>query len=259
MLRAGSSASNIDMLPSAYHRATRCFEYTQYDRVISDSYVKGMLKFNDLHVRLTRWGTALGLDTFDPNTGPHRLPESHPMHKSRWEPETASAAVSAMIEIRNLFKDLAKRQTRDRVTGASLTDLALENQSKPQVRLCMTMSGIAAKRMAPNSSSEGIVVLLEETHDGFTLIAAIAEVVDNLVRNFPRLRELQKRLAHQEAIDVLQSGLRVEDLKWFQDGPACPDNLLRDALAEELPKHRPGEVQVRRSCINQTCSKDSHV
>ncbi|KAB8360935.1 hypothetical protein FH972_024667 [Carpinus fangiana] len=235
---------NLDTLPSAYSVAAQCFEQVHYEERVSSNFAQGMLKFHHLHLRLTRWGAALGLDTVDPNTDVRSLAASHPMRKVKWSRENVKTATEGLDSIQELFKDFDKRHDRNTRPGVALADLDTKTRARTEVRLCCAMSAIAIQRRASLLSNHGANILLRETKESAVLIENMTGVIDVLIKSFPHLDDAQASLAQHETSKFLQCGVDFDDLSRFRDGGANQDHLLHNALVEELIKQKTGDAKV---------------
>lgn len=211
-------------LAGLFNNAVQCFEYVQLGRGFGKDFQTSQLKLDNARLRLSRWGSSLGLG--NNNQDVQALGE-------RFNPDTVKQAQALLGQILELFDNAESVSDKYRNRAQPNDDrLAICNPQTDldpdAIDLHQKMRQLAIERQSQSSLKQKIKWALYEDKSFRRLIEDISELTQHLVELFPATKEVQQRLCDQEVSSIGENKV----LSILKDIAAEQDKLLEDAIAK---------------------------
>jgi hypothetical protein len=222
-------AIGVAGLANLFTSCVDCFEYVQLGRKFGEDYGKCLLRLDAAKVRMSRWGTSVGL-----GPEPHQYPD-----KSISE-EEFRLAQSLLEQIMDSFADaerlserykkhaiLQKAKADDLIVCDAKTDLEPKYQ-----RLHQTMRELAIRRQNGAGMLKKTAWALYEKKKFDTMLEDVTTFVNELVDLFPAAKDDQAALCKTEVSAIKET----EDLTMLKAVIGDDDQVLAGTVADEMQR-----------------------
>jgi hypothetical protein len=210
-------------LAGLFNTTVECFEFVQLGRNFGKDFQTSQLKLDSARLRLSRWGTSLGLgeDVRDVTSLQGRFgSEANVKH--------AEALLGQIVE---LFADSEGVSNKYKSRASSQNDnLAVYNPQldlePAMAKLHNQMRQLAIDRQVRSGMRQKAKWALYQGKQFERLIEDITELVDSLVGLFPAVQQQQRELCDIEVSSIGEG----EDLSLLREVAAVQDKLLEQAI-----------------------------
>ncbi|CAH0046096.1 unnamed protein product [Clonostachys solani] len=193
---AGTSLIN---LASTFDSVIRIFEYIHFAETFGADYEDSLLKLDNVNLRLSRWGEAVGLSNVSRNTRTLRGTKVVPEHIPQ-----ASNLLGAILAALEAAKDMDQKYNPD---DPSIIK-AEESLSYTGLSLHDVHQRIIGKRQNNLSAIRKVTWVLRDRERFKVMIDRIVDKTKELEDLFPAARTQEKTIIDQEALELSES-LRV--------------------------------------------------
>ncbi|KAK4863263.1 hypothetical protein LT330_002041 [Penicillium expansum] len=237
-----SFALALGGIPGMFTSCVECCRYIQFGRDFEKDFGMTLCKLEACELRLTRWGTAMGIEGPDSRLRADLYGEEQIKSAYHWLTEIEKA-FNIATETSARFKSTAKPEKL--LLLDTDTEIAKANDSLNGLHL--TMRNIIDGRLKPRKRDR-VAWALYKRGNYENLVENISDLVNNLVELFPSTTPEQGQLCRKE-VQVMSSG-SLELLREVTDGE---DEVLKGMLQMELQQRtiHVGEVQVKEDFVGQ--------
>ncbi|KAF9883331.1 hypothetical protein FE257_003749 [Aspergillus nanangensis] len=230
-----SFALALAQIPAIFTSCVDCYQYIQFGREFERDFGLTLCKLEASALRLTRWGTAMGIDGPDSQLRADRYGEEEIKSAYHWLQQIRLAFDTAREASARLEKAAAK-QEKSRVLD---TNTELVNAGDSLKALQSTMRRIIDGRLKPRKRDRVTWALYGRTNYE-NLVEKISELVNNLVELFPSMAPAEGLLCRNEVEEM-----SLDSLKLFENIIDEKDKVLKNIYQIELERRiiRVGEVQ----------------
>jgi hypothetical protein len=233
-------AVSIAGLANIFTSCIDCFEYIQLGRKFGEDYGKCLLRLDAAKVRMSRWGTSMGLG-----------PESHQFPNKLISEEEFRLAQSLLEQIMDSFADAERLSERykkhailqkAKVGDLGVYDAKADLEPKYQ-RLHQTMRELAIRRQSATGLVKKTAWALYEKKKFDTMLEEVTAFVNELVDLFPAAKDDQAALCKTEVSAIKET----EDLAMLEAVIGDGDQVLAGAVADEMQRrgHRVSDWQAK--------------
>jgi Prion-inhibition and propagation len=223
-------AIGVAGLANIFTSCLDCFEYVQLGRKFGEDYGKCLLRLDAAKVRMSRWGTSMGLG-----------PEPHQCHNKSISEAEFRLAQSLLEQIMDSFADAERLSERykkhallqeakgdDLIVYDARTDLDPKYQ-----RLHQTMRELAIRRQRGTGVLKKATWALYEKRKFDTMLQEVTDFISELVDLFPAAKDDQTALCKIEVSAIKET----EDLAMLKAVIGDDDQVLAGTVDDEM-KHR---------------------
>lgn len=237
-----SFALALGGIPGVFVSCVECCRYIQLGRDFERDFGMTLCKLEACELRLTRWGTAMGIEGPDSKLRADLYGEEQVKSAYHWLTEIEKAFNTA-TETSARFKSAAKPERL--LLLDTDTELAKANDSLNNLHL--TMRNIIDGRVKPRKRDR-VAWALYKRGNYENLVENISDLVNNLVELFPSTAHEHGQLCRKEVQSMSSSSLQL--LREVIDDE---DQVLKHILQLELQQRtiRVGEVQVKDEFVGQ--------
>lgn len=222
-------AIGIAGLAGACTACVDCFEYVRLGRQFGKDYGKCLLKLDTARLRISRWGTSVGLGS-EPHLNP-QVPASE---------EEIRLAQSLLNQILESFEDAERISERFKkhtcVQNPGSTELLIYNASSDvdsdYQRLHLTIRDLALKRQKGTSIRKKAAWALYEKKRFEGMIEDVTGFTSQLVDLFPAAQEDQRALYTTEVSTIKNP----QDLALLMNIARGDDQMFSAEITKELEK-----------------------
>lgn len=182
---------------STFSQAVQCFEYIQVARNFDHDYQTAVLKLDVARLRLTRWGSSVGLDRIDDTT--HTLPGAA---GSVNEYELAKDLLEQIVQLFEVAEKQSGRSRSEPDNRGGDTGDATKNLDHPVASLHQKLENLSLKRFKPSTVIKKAKWALYKEKYLNRLIDDSTGLIDELVDLFPAAQAEQKRLCNEEGAEL---------------------------------------------------------
>ena len=216
-------------LASVFTSCVDCFEYIQLGRQFGKDYGKCLLRLDTARLRISRWGTAVGLS-----------PEPRLKPQISASDEEIRLAQSLLEQILDSFGDAEKLSERFKkhtsIQNANSSELLVYNATfdidADYQRLHLKMHDIALERQKGTSIRKKVTWALFEKKRFEGMIEDVDTFTSRLVDLFPAAQNDQKALCITEVSTINNS----QDLALLSKVVCSEDQMLSAEIKKELEK-----------------------
>ena len=206
-----------------------CFEYIQLGRQFGQDYGKCLLRLDTARLRMSRWGTAMGLG-----------PEPHLRLRISASDEEIRLAQSLLEQVLDSFEDAERISERfkKRITiqNPDSNDLLVCNAASDvdsdYQHLHLTMRELAIKRQKGTSIRKKAAWALYEKKRFEGMIEDVTGFTNQLVDLFPAVQDDQRALCMTEVSTIGKS----RDLALLNNVAGQDDHMFSAEITKELEK-----------------------
>ncbi|RYO77896.1 hypothetical protein DL764_010168 [Monosporascus ibericus] len=221
-MEAASLAVGIASLATVFNNAVECFEYVQLGRSLGTNFQTSVLKLDNARLRLSRWGSSVGLSG--------HIDATKSLQSTILPPEAVPKAEQLLGHIVKLFTDAehyAAQFKKPDDHGLLVQDL--QTDLNPVVAsLHQKMRELSIRRQNGMPLSKKIKWALYDERRLKELIDSITGLTNDLVSLFPAVKEQEQLLCNEEVSEFSES-FRI--LKKVAEGQ---DEILAAALSDLL-------------------------
>jgi Prion-inhibition and propagation len=223
-------AVGVAGLANIFTSCMDCFEYIQLGRKFGEDYGKCLLRLDAAKVRMSRWGTSIGLG-----------PESHQYPNKSISEEEFHLAQSLLEQIMDSFADaekLSERYKKHAVLQKAKADDLIVYDAKTDLepkyqRLHHTMRELAIRRQSGAGLLKKTAWALYEKKKFDTMLDEVTAFVNELLDLFPAAKDDQVALCKAEVSAIKET----EDLVMLEAVIGNDDQVLAGTVADEM-QHR---------------------
>lgn len=216
-------------LAGLFTPCVECFEYIQFGRSFGKDYETCLVKFDVVRLRLSRWGTSVGLGSDPSLTARQSKPQIQvPSDQIALANKVLQQILDKFEETEvtsKLFKTKAERSGTDTAIF-STSDLSSRFSS-----LHVTSKEIARRRQKGTNFLQKTAWALYEKKKFDRLLQDVAELMDDLENVFPAIKPVQRELCAGETAEFSKDKQNLEILSKAAKGY---DELLLSAVGEAL-------------------------
>ncbi|KAK7212144.1 hypothetical protein V2G26_019322 [Clonostachys chloroleuca] len=208
---AGTSLVN---LASTFDSVIKIFEYIHFAETFGGDYEDSILKLDNVNLRLSRWGEAVGLSNVSQNTRNLRGTRVVPEHIPK-----ASNLLGAILVALETAKDIDQKYNADDPSilkaeeALSYTGLSLHEVHQRIIR----------KRQNNLSVVKKVTWVLRDRERFKVMIDSIAEKTRELEDLFPAARTQEKTTIDKEALELSESLRILKDVISCFKYSSCDD------------------------------------
>ena len=235
MAEAAGLGVGVVALAGLFSNAIQCFEFVQLGRSFGKNFQTSQLKLDNARLRLSRWGTSLGLSE---NLQDERVLEE------RFGTQPVKQATALLGQILDLFAEAerisSKYKSRMKSGDGRLATCDPQTDLEPAAAdLHNKMHQLSIERQNRTSLREKAKWALYEEKPFRRLIEDITGLVDGLVELFVATQEVQQRYCDTE-VSTLGAN---NDIPVLKEIAAQQDKFLEDADLK-VANHKAGSVRI---------------
>ena len=222
MAEAAGLTIGVVALASLFNNAIQCFEFVQLGRNFGKNFQTSQLKLDNARLRLSRWGSSLGLSD--------NLHDAQSLEE-RFSPQTIAQAKALLSQILELFGEAEsvsdKYKSRAKASdGRLMTYNPQTDLDSATTDLHNKMRQLSVERQNRTSLRQKTKWALYEEKSFRRLIEDVTELTHSLVELFPAIQEVQQTLCDHE-VSTIGANEAIPALKEIA---AEQDKLLEDAM-----------------------------
>jgi hypothetical protein len=228
-LKQDAVLQKLDEQSRLFNDAVQSFEFIQMGSNFGQQgFQTSLLKLDVVRLRLTRWGSSVGLANLNVDNGG----DVKQLQMANLTPEDQEQVQDLLAQILELFAEAesASKRLRRRHPNLKALDPA-EELDGVSATLHEKMADLAKERQGKSDLEQDQVTILYEEKNFARLIEDIGELVDGLVDLFPGIQEEQRKLCEEEV-----SGLKGNEsaLSLLKEVAAGQDKLLSDTVVKVI-------------------------
>ncbi|KAF1960185.1 hypothetical protein CC80DRAFT_438777 [Byssothecium circinans] len=229
-MEAGGLAVGLVALAGLFNNAVDCFEFVQLARNIGKDFQTDLLKLDNAGLRLSRWGKAAGLSG--------QVANAQSLRSTILSTEDIPKAEELLGQVLELFKDAERESGKFKSQAAAGDSSLLVVDTQADVdsdhrTLHEKMRELSIERKNNTPLQQKVKWALYKKKYFERLIADIIELVDDLIKTFPAVRQAQQDLCKEEVSEIGTNEILTNIL----DGiAASQDQDLHAVILEVLKK-----------------------